>query len=120
MKAILFTVILALGTLNIQAQGNCETPKVKTGDILKLSGATNTQFEHINFPKKNFIIKKGGIVNYKKLNNKEVEVTDIEVVEGCISKIDVKLADGSKFFNAVEVVSINLEGALSSGEVTLK
>ncbi|MDP5044185.1 MAG: hypothetical protein NWQ06_04305 [Leeuwenhoekiella sp.] len=120
MKTILFTMLIAFGSLSLQAQKQCDTPDLKVGDVLKISGDTNTTFQHINFPKKNFIIKRGGIVDYKKLNNKEVEITGVQHEEGCISKIDVKLADGSKFFNAVSAVSINLKGALSTGEVTLK
>ena len=120
MKTLFLTAVIAFGALSIQAQNTCETPELKAGDILKIASPSNAAYEHINLPRANFIIKRGGIANYKSLINKEIEVTEVKLVEGCISKVDVKLADGKKFFNTVSIVSIDLKEALASGEVTLK
>ncbi|RXG14269.1 hypothetical protein DSM03_101386 [Leeuwenhoekiella aestuarii] len=120
MKTILFVAAMALGTLSIHAQDTCTTPKLKAGDVLKIASPSTSSFEHINFPKSNFIIKRGGIANYRSLINKEIEVTEVTEENGCVAQVDVKLKDGKKFFNTVETVRVDLKKALDAGEIVLE
>lgn len=120
MRTLFLIAALALGTVSVQAQEICETPKVKAGDVLKIAEPAHSSYDHFNFPKSNFIIKRGGIANYRALINQEVEVTDVTMENGCIAKVDVKLANGKKFFNTVNTVSVDFKEALAAGELRLK
>ncbi|MAS71544.1 MULTISPECIES: hypothetical protein [unclassified Leeuwenhoekiella] len=119
MKTFLVIAAMALGLTSMQAQNNCETPQLKTGDVIKIASPTHATYSHINFPKSNFIIKRGGIANPKSLINKEVEVTQVKMENGCVAEIEVKLKDGKKFFNVVREVSIDVEAALEAKEIVL-
>ncbi len=119
MKTFLAIAAMALGLANVQAQNNCETPQLKEGDVIKIASPSHATYSHINFPKSNFIIKRGGIANHKSLINKEIEVTEVKMENGCIAQIEVKLKDGKKFFNVVREVSIDLKDALASGEIEM-
>lgn len=119
MKTFIAIAAMALGLTTVNAQNTCDTPQLKEGDVIKISSPTRATYSHINFPKSNFIIKRGGIANHKSLINKEVEVTQVKMENGCISQIEVKLKDGKKFFNVISEVSVDLKDALASGEVTL-
>ena len=120
MKTLILTTAIAFGALSLQAQEKCETPQLKAGDVLTIASPSHATYEHINLPRANFIIKRGGIANYKSLINKKIEVTEVETTDDCVTKVDVKLADGKKFFNSHSIVSINLKEALAAGEVTLE
>ena len=120
MRTLFLIAALALGTVTANAQETCETPKVKAGDILKIAAPAHSSYDHINFPKSNFIIKRGGIANYRALINQEIKVTEVTIENGCISKVDVALANGKKFFNTVKTVSVDFKEALAAKEITLK
>lgn len=120
MRTLFMIVALALGTISVQAQENCKTPEVKAGDMLKIASPSHSSYDHINFPKSNFIIKQGGIANYRGLINEEVEVTKVTMKDGCIASVAIQRTDGKKFFNTVKVVTVDLEKALAAGEVTVK
>lgn len=119
MKTFIAIAAMALGLTTLQAQNTCETPQLKAGDVIKIASPSHATYSHINFPKSNFIIKRGGIANHKSLINKEVEITEVKMENGCVAQIEVKLKDGKKFFNVVREVSIDVEDALAAGEIRL-
>lgn len=73
-------------------------------------------FEGIDIPKKNFIIKKGGIANVDALHGLRVVVKE----EKDNGKVILVRKDGKRFFNAFPVIHADLNKALSAGELVKK
>ncbi|TLP82618.1 hypothetical protein [Maribacter sp. ACAM166] len=88
---------------------------LKPGDVLYIIKNSNTPFHHLNFPRPNFIIKRGAIANFKGLNGMRVKIE--EILDGSIVKLTP--LDGKKFFNKFPYVNANLEKALNSNELKL-
>lgn len=97
---------------------NLENPKV--GDTLIVAINEGTRYKHIDFPRLNFIAKRGGVASYKSVHN--IEVIIVEVLENKYGRIDVKLerVDGKKFFNFKKSVTANYVKALAKGELKHK
>ena len=75
-KHILVSVIISLFTSFMFAQHT--TTNVNVGDIFVIGDAYSNNYKHINFPKANFIIKKGGIASYKNIKGEKVTVTSVD------------------------------------------
>lgn len=111
-KSIILIVFLFLFASSYsQEQYN----NIKSGDILSIDKKYNTPFNHLYFPKANFIIKRGAIPNYKALDGMKVQIE--EVAEDATVRL-IPL-DGKKFFNRFSYVEANLEKALENGELKL-
>lgn len=108
---ILIAFLLLCASGHAQEQYN----NVKVGDILSINKEYNTPFNHLYFPKANFIIKRGAIANYKVLDGMKVQIE--EVAEDATVRL-IPLG-GKKFFNKFSYVEANLEKALESGELKL-
>ena len=87
------------------------------GKILVIKAPEGNSFNHLNFPRLNFIIKKRGIANYKSVYGKRVKITASEQLEDGSTRVYLKRTDGRKFFNYLPEVAANLELALQSGEL---
>ncbi len=119
MKKILFFALLLF--FNLQGQQNASTTQktIEIGDILIIGKPSAQLYQHIRFPKTNFIIKKGGIPNYKALVGDRVIVTKVDKKQQGYSSISFKLENGDKFFNSITVVKANFEKALEEKEILL-
>ncbi len=111
-QAIIFIAFLLIFT---GSYGQEQYNNLKTGDILSIDKEYNTPFKHLDFPKPNFIIKRGAIANFKALDGMKVQI--MEIAEDATVRL-VPL-DGKKFFNKFSYVEANLEKALDSGELKL-
>lgn len=89
-------------------------PKVNVGDVFIIGETDN--YKHINFPKRNFIIKRGGIANYESIKGKKVEVTSIKEKNGNLVAT-IKLASKKKFFNSHKYVTVNISEAIDNKEL---
>lgn len=85
------------------------------GDTFKIGEAN--YYKHINFPRNNFIIKNGGIVNYDKVKGKTVEVTSIDEKKNGTLVATIKLASEKKFFNSHKYVTVAINEAIDSKEL---
>ena len=94
------------------------TEDIEVGDLLEIGKTENYEYSHVQFPRPNFIIKKGGIANYKKLNGTIVEVTEVKKDKKGESIIKVRRKDGKKFFGSFPVVVANYDKALASKELS--
>ncbi len=119
MKKILFFTLLSFLTLEVQSNTNPTQNTVEVGDVLIIGKPSAQKYQHIKFPKTNFIIKKGGIPNYKALIGSNVTVTNIEKKENGSTMITLKKVDGKKFFNTLTVVKANFDKALERKEIIL-
>ena len=92
-----------------------ERPQV--GDTFIVSENSGSHYKHINFPRLNMIVKRGGIATYKSVHNTQVVVE--EVFENKYGKVFIKLkrVDGKKFFNQDTYVTANYEKAIEKGEL---
>ncbi len=97
---------------------NCIAPQeVQVGDIFKIGDSEAPRYEHIKFPRPNFIIKRGGVANYKGLPGNKVVVTSVEEKMDGTLIVKIKRADGGRFFGSHWEVSADLKGALETGEL---
>ena len=119
MKQLFFIVLLVLGTISVNAQNTKQIlqEEVEVGDILQIGEPDASRFQHIEFPRPNFIIKKGGIANYKRVEGDKVVVTSIKETKNGTIEVQIKLANGGRFFRTHNVVTADLKNALESGEL---
>lgn len=85
--------------------------------VLTINAPEGSSYEHINFPKKNFMMKRGTIVNYNALDGKKVIVKKITKTVDESSKVNLQRADGLNFFRFYPTVKADLDKALASGEL---
>jgi len=121
MKQLFFAVLLMAATINVNSQDaeHITLQDIKVGDLLEIGRPEVPRYKHIDFPRPNFIIKKGGIANYKKVEGNKVVVTSLKKNKDGTLKVMIKRADGGRFFNSHTIVSADLENALESGELRL-
>ncbi|WP_437396116.1 hypothetical protein [Flagellimonas lutimaris] len=118
MRIIVLAILLVVATTNINAQ-SVDPQDVKVGDVLEIGRPDTPQFKHIDFPRANFIIKKGGIANYKRVVGRKVVVTDLKQRKDGTVVVKIKKTDGKRFFNSHPVVKADLKNALDSGELSV-
>ncbi|MEL6976338.1 MAG: hypothetical protein AAGL29_13210 [Bacteroidota bacterium] len=109
--SILIAAMLAFGTLSAQQK----TAQIGTGDTLIIKQVSASGYDHILIPKKNLIIKKGGIPDMKRLNGTRVIVANVENQNGY--QVQLKRADGGRFFNAYRLLAADAYEALQAGEL---
>ncbi len=119
MKKILFFVLLSIFGLKAQEDTSPTQNSIEVGDELVIGKPSAQMYRHIHFPKTNFILKKGGIANYKALAGSNVTVTKVDKSQDGSTKITLKRANGKKFFNSITIVSANFEKALEKKEILL-
>lgn len=120
MRKYVSVIFIALGVLSVNAQDlSSKQVTVAKGDVIEIGTPSTAKYKHIKFPRANFIIKRGGIANYKAAKGEEVVITNVKSGENGNTIIDVKRTDGKRFFRTVNTVSINLEDALASNEIKL-
>ena len=113
--AIVF--LFAVSILNAQNSTNQEINAVQIGDVFEIGRPESNSYNHINFPSENFIIKRGGIANYKLAEGEKVVVTSVKEKKNGITKVKIKRKDGGRFFGSHSVVSADFKEALESGEL---
>ncbi|KPM32823.1 Hypothetical protein I595_1250 [Croceitalea dokdonensis DOKDO 023] len=114
MKKVFFVVMMALSISSITAQENF-AKDVQVGQQMMITVPSSGSFQHVKIPKKNFIIKKGGIWNMDSVDNAVVNV--ISISNGEQPKVTLERADGKKFFNAYRTIKANFNSAVNSGEL---
>ncbi|WP_298320259.1 hypothetical protein [uncultured Aquimarina sp.] len=113
---LVFITFLSIVTMNAQDSKLLSPDTIVIGDVLTLGAPSGQAYQHIFFPRLNFIIKKGGTTNFKKLQGTKVVVTDKQATEGK-THITIKRKDGKKFLNSIAVVKVNLEAAAGAKEI---
>lgn len=105
-----------MGIVQAQDSKELNPETVTVGDIISIGAPSGKTYEHILFPKTNFILKKGGNPNYKKLKGIQVTVAKREE-KNSKTIITIKRTDGKKFFNSLHTVNVDLEEAIKAKEV---
>lgn len=114
MKKILFYFALT-GIMGLtQAQ---EKSDLTVGDELLLGQASGSTYLHIDFPRKNTIIKRGGIANFNNLVGQTLVIHQILVEEDGTLQAILKKKNGGKFFRFFPKIQCDLTQALDKGEL---
>ena len=111
------TLLFSVSMLNAQSTLDQEVTDVEVGDIFEIGKPEANTYEHINFPRANFIIKRGGIANYKRAEGQKVVVTSVKEKKDGTTQVKIKRTDGNRFFGSHTVVSVDYKEALASGEI---
>jgi hypothetical protein len=101
-----------LGSVNAQNS----SIKINIGDIFIVGEVENNDYKHINFPKDNIIIKKGGIANYDNIKGSKVEVTSMKTKKDGTVLATVKLTNGKLFFNSHKYLTVDVKKAIEEKE----
>ncbi|AXG68937.1 hypothetical protein KORDIASMS9_01156 [Kordia sp. SMS9] len=115
-KYLLVAVIFSFFSSVMFAQ----SADVKVGDIFVIGKAHNNNYKHINFPKANFIAKKGGIANYESVKGEEVTVTSVDEKKDGSIVVTIKLTSGKAFFNSHKYITVDVEEAIRHKELLKK
>ncbi|WP_339840873.1 hypothetical protein [uncultured Maribacter sp.] len=110
--ALLFSVSM----LNAQ-NDTAKQINVDVGDIFEIGKPETNKYKHIDFPRENFIIKRGGIANYKRAEGATVVVTSVKEKKDGTTQIKFKRKDGGRFFGSHTVIQADYHEAISSGEL---
>lgn len=89
------------------------------GDIVTLGEPQGSDYQHIDFPRKNFIIKHGAIANFNALVGKKLVVEGIEMNKNGTPEAVLRRKDGLKFFRFYPTVTADVQGALVDGELKI-
>ncbi|MDH7444848.1 hypothetical protein [Aquimarina sp. 2201CG14-23] len=116
MKNLLFIAFFSFLTMNAQQSEVSTTDTIEVGDVLTIGNPSGQDYEHISFPPVNFIIKKGGTPNFKRLKGMQVIVTKKTSING-EAKLTITRKDGKRFFNSHRSVKVALAPALETKEI---
>lgn len=113
-NSFLFILFLATASM-LSAQ---TTSQVLTkGETVVLGKPSGADYQNIDFPKKNIIIKRGAIPNFNALVGEKLIVENIETDKNGNSKAILKRKDGRKFFRFYQTVEADLSMALENREI---
>ncbi|SIQ42661.1 hypothetical protein [Maribacter ulvicola] len=110
------TLLFSVSMLNAQDNTVAQT-EVSVGDIFEIGKPETNTYKHVDFPRVNFIIKRGGIANYKQVQGEEVVVTAVKELKDGTTQIKIKRNDGHRFFGSHTVVTADYKDAINSGEL---
>lgn len=119
MKKALIITLLLFSWIHVYPVTFPFQNEVQVGDVLVLGKASAQTYQHIHFPKTRFIMKKGGIANYKRLAGTQVIVTAVEKDESGTT-LTIKRKDGKKFFGVISSTKVHLEKGVESKEIIQK
>ena len=113
--SIAFLMICGLMSYQVNASNIENNPEV--GDRLLIQSPENTTYTAVNMPKLNFVVKKGGVANYKSVQNTLVEVVKISQNKEGENIVTLQRVDGAKILGLKKSVSANYDRALQIGEL---
>ncbi len=122
MKKSLFLLCFGLLAIVTYAKSPVQVAELQVvrpvvGGVFEIGVASGRQFQHIHFPRANFINKRGGVANYKGMENLKVVVTSVKELKNGSTKVHVKRVDGKRFFGSHVYVAADVKAALESGEL---
>lgn len=97
--------------------GQTDTSSFDKGAVFEIGTVKNDTYEHINFPRTNFIIKKGGIANYKNIEGQKVVVTSVKEKKNGKKVATIKRLDSKRFFNSHKYITVAFDEAIASKEL---
>ena len=118
MKTVLTALYFFLGITLLQASTTTnELDDLEVGSVLMIGSPSANLYEHIEVPRMNFIIKKGGIPNYKTLFQSKVIVSKMKVMPDGSKVVHLKRQNGKRFFNSHSYIKAKLKEAIDTEEL---
>lgn len=116
---IRYVIVLLFSTGLLSAQDAAIPARlnVNVGDILEIGKPESVRYRYIDFPRANFIIKKGGIADFKRLVGERITVVSIKERRDGRTMIKIERADGGWFFGSHAQVRAEFKSAMESGEL---
>lgn len=113
-KVFLFVMVfIAIPILSAQAPSTA----LDEGDLVTLDIPLGSEYQHLDFPRKNIIIKRGAIPNFNNLIGEKLVVARILTDKYGRTRALLKRKDGLNFFRFYPSVTADLEKALADGEI---
>ena len=116
MKTTIFTLLMCC-FLSFSNYSQIASDQVKVGDTFTIAKVKMDNYKHIKFPRKNFIIKRGGIATYQNIVNQKVEITSLEEKKDGKIEATIQLKNGKYFFKSHKYIKVNLDEALKEKEL---
>jgi hypothetical protein len=117
MKTTLLSFIIAFCTLGMVAQSETNTVEVTIGDSYIIGPSETASYQHIEIPRFNIIMKRGGFPNPSELKGRMVEVTAIKEKKDNTTVVTIKMKDGTRFFGSHRTLKAHLKAAVAAGEL---
>lgn len=92
----------------------------QVGDVLVIGESNTYKYNHIDFPRLNMIVKRGGIASYKTVHGNEVVVKAVEEKPDGTTEVIIERRNGKKFFRHLKSVKADFNKAIDSGELVVK
>jgi len=116
MKKLCFLLLLATSFTFANNSNPQNTPKV--GDVLVINAPSNQVYKHVDLPRLNTIIKRGGIGTYKGIVGKKVVIKDVISQNDGSTQVLLEKEDEGKFFRFLKTVKADYHKSLDSGEIS--
>ena len=115
MRKLFFFIVSLAAFPAVYAQE--ESLILAEGDVIILGAPRGSDYKHIDFPRKNIIIKRGAIANFNALIGEKSVVERIETDTAGNTEAVLKRKNGLNFFRFYPRVTADLEKALADGEI---
>jgi len=115
MRAYILIVLALFSLLGAQAQQDSKAPEL--GEILLLGTYDGMEYDHVHFPKLNFVLKRGGIGNWTSLPGTRVVVREKYQNSDGETFVVLERTDGLRFLKVIPSVTCSFQQALESGEL---
>jgi len=112
---IILVLLIGLCSGSIYAQS--ANSSVYVGDTFIIGEVNQNNYKHIDFPKDNFILKKGGVANYNNIKGKRVEVTSIKKKPNGRLIATIKLTSNKRFFTSHRYITVDIPQAIDQKEL---
>ncbi|WBU89373.1 hypothetical protein [Cellulophaga omnivescoria] len=117
MKKVITLVMSLCLVVALHANTTPLNSEIKVGTELKIGAASSGTYQHLVLPRKNFIIKRGGLANYKSLKNLNVVVTAVTTNKNGDVEVTLKRKNSKKFFNSHPTIKANYTKAIAEEEL---
>ncbi|MDC6351106.1 hypothetical protein PP178_06035 [Zeaxanthinibacter sp. PT1] len=112
-KGIILLSMLLTGVFALQAQDT----SVNVGDEFTIQQPEGNQFNHLDFPRPNFLIKQGILPDYKSLAGIRVVVADVSTDKEGHQVATLQPVNRKQYFRHYREVTAHVDRALQSGEL---
>lgn len=95
-----------------------DSTPAQVGETFKIEALDDSRYSHLKLPRPNFIIKKGGIVDYSTLAGTLVTVAEVRTKNENETVVVLVRKDGKKFFGSFPQIKADYKKALNSGQIS--
>ncbi|MFI8604863.1 hypothetical protein ACIGCP_10400 [Cellulophaga baltica] len=114
MKTFIIFIFMAMYTLGGHSQ---TTTNLQEGTVVVLANPNRENYKHIDFPRKNIIIKRGALADFNSLVGTKLVIKEYKATNDHNQVASLMRQDGKPFFRFFSSVEANIEQAIESGEL---